>query len=334
MGYNSILKDKLVSIIVPVYNIDTYIASCLNSILNQTYKNIEVIIINDGSTDKTSSICKKYALNDSRIILINQDNAGVSMARNRGLSLAKGEYLTFIDGDDYVYETYIEKLIVNAIDNLADISVLSYLEKWQKKDIQYGGTGNIIVYNNQEALEDFLTEKNIKQSICCKLYKKEIYEAHRFRTDMKVAEDKYYNLETFMASNVICYEDSCEYVYRMRTGSAVKGSFSFKNIDAVNIMEQAKDRVLKTYPTLKKEAEKMYYIECFNVLKSYAVCNYKMEYEEYIKNYVSSIKHANFKEQYTIMNSKERLYMILLKISPVFFITYNQIIIKVKKLIR
>lgn len=334
MEYNSISKDKLVSIIVPVYNIDTYIASCLNSILNQTYKNIEVIIINDGSTDKTLSICEKYALNDSRITLINQENAGVSMARNRGLSLAKGEYLTFIDGDDFVYETYIEKLIVNAIANRADISALSYLEKWPKKEIKYGGTGKIIVYNNQEALEDFLTEKNIKQSICCKLYKKEIYEAQRFRTDIKIAEDKYFNLETFMASNVICYEDSCEYVYRMRSGSAVKGSFSFKNIDAVNIMEQAKDGVLKSYPNLKKEAEKMYYIECFNVLKLYAAYSSESDYKEYMKKYIFSIKEANFKEQYALMNSKERLYMILIKISPVLFISYNRIIIQVKKLIR
>lgn len=102
------MEYPLVSIIVPVYNNEKYIERCLNSILNQTYTNIQIIVINDGSTDNSYKICKKYAEQDNRIFLISQKNSGVSSARNTGLKEAKGEVLSFIDSDDWVHERFIE----------------------------------------------------------------------------------------------------------------------------------------------------------------------------------------------------------------------------------
>ena len=95
-------NSPLVSIIVPVYNVANYIGECLDSLLNQTYRNIEIILINDGSSDESEKICKEYLVNDPRIKYVYQDNAGLSMARNRGIDLATGEYLTFVDSDDYI----------------------------------------------------------------------------------------------------------------------------------------------------------------------------------------------------------------------------------------
>ena len=103
--------DKLVSVIVPVYNVEEYVEECIVSIINQTYKNLQIIVIDDGSTDKSIDICRKYAKNDSRIEIVSQKNSGVSAARNAGLNFAKGEFVTFIDSDDYVDHDYIETLI-------------------------------------------------------------------------------------------------------------------------------------------------------------------------------------------------------------------------------
>ena len=114
------VKNELVSIIVPVYNVEKYIDQCLNNIINQTYRNIEIIIINDGSTDNSYNICKKYASQDPRVIFLSQENKGVSYARNEGILCSHGEYITFVDSDDYIELNYIGCLI-NAIEENIDL---------------------------------------------------------------------------------------------------------------------------------------------------------------------------------------------------------------------
>lgn len=120
-----------VSIVIPVYNNESYVEKCIRSVLEQTYRNLEIIIINDGSTDKSGEILQKLAEEDKRILLVTQKNAGVSAARNKGIELATGEYLTFIDGDDYVDSDYIEKLYCCACEKKADMVIcgVTYVDK-------------------------------------------------------------------------------------------------------------------------------------------------------------------------------------------------------------
>ena len=117
------IDNPKVSIIIPVFNGEPFLDRCLSSVINQSYNNIEIIIINDGSTDNTQSICESYSKNDPRVIIINKKNEGVSTARNVGLDTAVGDYIYFVDADDYVLEDGIEKLVKKAIDNAADIIV-------------------------------------------------------------------------------------------------------------------------------------------------------------------------------------------------------------------
>ena len=126
---------KKISVIIPVYNVEKYLETCLNSVINQTYKNLEIIIINDGSTDNSLSICKKYEKLDKRIILIDQDNKGLSGARNVGIKKATGDYIHFLDSDDYINLNYYEKMI-EALDNTdADMVVGGfYYEKYAAKN--------------------------------------------------------------------------------------------------------------------------------------------------------------------------------------------------------
>ena len=115
------MNNDLISIIVPVYNVEKYIVRCLESILSQTYKNIEVIIVNDGSVDKSGEICERYAKKDNRIKLINKSNGGLSDARNKGIDQANGIYITFVDSDDYISQNYVEILYKLIKENNADI---------------------------------------------------------------------------------------------------------------------------------------------------------------------------------------------------------------------
>ena len=112
-----------VSIIVPVYNVEKYLKRCLESLVNQTLKDIEIICVNDGSTDGSLAILNEYVRNDDRIVVINQENSGQSVARNRGIDVAKGEYIGFVDSDDWVCEDYFERLHNSAIQNNAEIAV-------------------------------------------------------------------------------------------------------------------------------------------------------------------------------------------------------------------
>jgi len=126
--------NELISIIVPIYNVEIYLEKCLNSIINQTYKNIEILLINDGSSDNSLRICKKYQKKDKRIVLINKKNGGLSSARNAGIDKASGNYLLFIDSDDYIEIDMIEKLYNNIKSNNADISICNFFITKKNKD--------------------------------------------------------------------------------------------------------------------------------------------------------------------------------------------------------
>ena len=116
----------LVSIVVPIYNAENYLTKCIYSIIKQTYKNIEIILVNDGSTDNSLKICETFALNDKRIIIISQKNMGVSTARNIGINVAKGEYISFVDSDDTIEDNYIQELVDNSNSGKVDVVICGY----------------------------------------------------------------------------------------------------------------------------------------------------------------------------------------------------------------
>ena len=134
-----------ISVVVAIYNVEKYLEKCIQSIIFQTYKNIEIILVNDGSTDNSLNICKKYKSEDSRIIIINQENQGVSVARNNGIDRASGEYILFVDGDDYLRTDIIEKLLNNADDNdIIAVNKLILLSEWKILYSDWRAMGKII----------------------------------------------------------------------------------------------------------------------------------------------------------------------------------------------
>lgn len=191
----------LVSIIVPVYNVENYLKACLDSILNQSYKNLEIILSNDGSRDNSYEICKEYAKKDSRIVLINNDNMGVAHARNCGIDISTGKYIAFIDSDDVIDKRYIE-LLINAIkvENY-DLSICTYMDIYMEKERkQKKIEKNLLSEEEQSKLtgvfkDDFYILKWYMNHVYEKLYKADIIRKNniRFNEKMMIAEDLIFN---------------------------------------------------------------------------------------------------------------------------------------------
>lgn len=178
--------EKLVSVIIPIYNTGERLYPCLDSILAQTFKNLQIILINDGSTDNiTKGICESYAQKDSRILFIDKENGGEGSARNRGLEESKGDYICFMDSDDYVVPEFIEKLYEQQ-EQGAELSICGFAEL--KGDVVINKTqGNIQVMNQAEAMESLLTETSFKGYVWNKMFRREIIEKYNLRFDVSIA---------------------------------------------------------------------------------------------------------------------------------------------------
>lgn len=226
----------LITIIVPVYNVKKYLKECLDSIINQTYKNLEIILVDDGSPDNCGKICDEYAKRDKRIKVIHKENGGLSSARNAGLDIAKGEYISFIDSDDYVAENFIEKLYLLCIQNNADIAECDF--------IRFENEINLLEQEENLDIYSAYDRKHIiymKHSIACnKLYKKYLYEKLRFPIG-KTNEDEFtiYKI-LYSCKNVTVFTNLKLYYYRYNPQSIMGRTFNIKRLDALEALEERK----------------------------------------------------------------------------------------------
>ncbi|MDR1460052.1 MAG: glycosyltransferase [Campylobacteraceae bacterium] len=171
------LKQPLISVIVPIYNVERYLEKCLNSIINQTYKNLEIILVDDGSPDNCGKICEEYAKKDNRIRVVHKSNGGLSSARNAGLDIANGEYIAFVDSDDYIAENMYEDLINIARKEMSDIVISSFY--YVKKNGIFPYENNLGGLDKNEILYQFLTDR-YHSTICSKFFKAALFEHIRF----------------------------------------------------------------------------------------------------------------------------------------------------------
>ncbi|HFR3748977.1 TPA: glycosyltransferase family 2 protein, partial [Streptococcus suis] len=225
------MPKSLVSIIVPVYNAEKYLIECLDSISNQSYENIEVILLNDGSTDGSKDICQRYVENDSRIVLINKDNSGVSSTRNMGLYLAKGEYITFVDSDDYIESTMVEKLLRSIKENKSDFSICGHRMTGNKRGFNDSKRlSEITVAPSREFLKAIITTGNnrIWGYSCRIMYSKKIIDINnlQFDTQKIIAED---------------IEFLCKYIALCSTGSVVNEELYIYRIHQESVTNRYKE---------------------------------------------------------------------------------------------
>ena len=226
--------DLLISVIIPVYNVENYLEQCLNSIKNQTYKNFEVIIVNDGSKDNTEVICKRFSEDDSRFRYFSKENGGVSSARNFGLDNAQGNYITFIDADDWVVSNHLEILMDAIIKNNCEIAISSYMEFIENRaefliNI-YTNQGKHLLNFGKMNREKFLTDLpkllSINNSFSCavsKLFHSRLVENIRFDTNIIYAEDLDFYFKLYLKANDFVFVNAETYIYRQHDNSTTSG---------------------------------------------------------------------------------------------------------------
>lgn len=269
------MMNDMISLIVPVYNVEQYLPQCLNSIANQTYKNIEVILVNDGSIDGSLKICESYCEKHGWK-LISQKNQGLSAARNAGLEVATGEFIAFCDSDDWLDSNMISTMMFNAEKNEADIVECGI--RWIFPDCQKEENfGESLVLDAKKALEYYLLQsKKIHSAVCCKIYRTELFKSIRFPIG-KLHEDGFFTYQIMYAAKSYMILDYVGYNYRQnREGSIMSSNIKPKNItDVTELMEQRVDFFERKDEIKLAEMAKAYYfrttltnyVTAVNVLK-------------------------------------------------------------------
>ena len=248
------MTSPLITVIIPVYNVKQYLRRCLDSVIEQTYKNLEIIIVNDGSTDTSEKICAAYKSKDERIILINKDNGGLSDARNAGLNIASGDYIFFIDSDDYVSCDIVRILCRDAKENNADIAVASFqnFNETTPKKLD-GCNGKTKVLDTKEALESMLYQKDCTNSAWGKLYKRKLFNNIRYPKG-KTCEDIPVTYRLFARAKKITMNSSKLYYYYQRSSSIINSPFTLDRFDALKFTSDETAFIREKYPEILKSA--------------------------------------------------------------------------------
>lgn len=302
----------LISVIIPVYNVEKYLNKCIDSVIKQDYKNIEILIVNDGSTDNSKEIGTYYEKKDERIKLINIENSGVSNARNIGIRSANGKYITFIDSDDYVEKDYVSELYKMCTKNKADISICgiqSYAPKYEKI-FKKNKTINKLL-TTEEAIVAMLDERLYYANVCAKMYKISILKNVEFDVNLKIGEDLKFNIQVFERANkVFVNTEKLLYNYLIRKNSVTRNEFNEMWMGEIDLCEQIIEKEKKTNFNIYSYAIKRYirinYSCILKTIKAKGNNNEYLKLKENILKYKEHGIYKNFK-----LKEKLKLFLVL-----------------------
>lgn len=281
----------LISVIITVYNLECYVSRCIESVINQTYRNLEIIIINDGSIDSSLKMCNKYAIKDNRIRIISQDNQGISIARNKGIDISNGEYIMFVDGDDYLEVDAIEYLYNNVNIYKCDISICNVNYITPNESICYNNNDFGIFKNMPRILDGYDKDlKYIKHNVnlvCNKLFAKQLFNCIKFPYNRKIHEDVYTIwMLVHSAKRIIILPDS-KYNYVQRAGSlSCPVGFNSKRFDGLDGYLERFICIESLYKNYDEEIEKISRKQLFSCLLSLAYEAYSYErFDKYLDEF-------------------------------------------------
>lgn len=270
------VNDSLVSIIVPIYNAEKYLDSCIQSVLRQTYTNWELILIDDGSTDKSRRIAEEYGFADERITVFHQKNLGVSLARNQGIDEATGNYVVFLDADDELIEDCLAKTVNIAEETNADVVAGRSCENQELFQDR-------IIWTGAEALENSLKDHLFTYSACAKLIRREFIGKTRFTPDIRINEDSYFVFQLLCKQNVFVLTNDVIYFYRANSESSSRTVFSEKYFDILKVSDLKYKKIEEQFPQMHDLAKNMLLKARMNVLRILAVRT-RDEYRDVEKN--------------------------------------------------
>ncbi len=246
----------MVSVVVPIYNTEKYLRQCIDSIVSQTYSNLQIIFVNGDSPDESKKICEEYAERDSRVTILCHENEGLSSDRNVGIDIAVGEYITFIDGDDFIAVNMIEDLVDAAKKEDADIAACGVIrceEYDTPDDVTFDQDDDFCeVYTGEEKMRVFLQGKKIGTTAWAKLYKTELFREIRYPVG-KNHEDVFTTYKLIHIANKVCHINSAGYAYRKNMSGLSKG-FSMSRLDSIRGKIEIARFVEDNYPNLINEA--------------------------------------------------------------------------------
>lgn len=269
------MDEITISVIVPVYNLEREISRCLDSILAQTHRALQIIVVNDGSTDNSAEIINTYAARDSRVEAVHRENGGVVAARECGISRARGEYVGFVDGDDEIEHDMYARLLSNAVKYDADISHCGYQMIFPDGRVsRFHATGELAVQARITALKELLSGERIEPGLCNKLFRKSLLHSLFHNScaedavphDIRINEDLLMNYRLFSAAERSVFEDVCLYHYIVRASSASRSGISDNKIyDPIRV----KDIIRREADAeLREAAQRAYIGTCLSVYNS------------------------------------------------------------------
>ena len=323
----------MISVIIPIYNVEEYLEECLESIQHQTYTDIEVILVNDGSTDNSKEICERYCRQDNRFKLINQENQGLSEARNVGVRVSMGEYIFFVDSDDVIKTDILETLLPLMTE---DVDIVGCNHSSQKEDLTLQTNPNIVFQgNSSEALSNCLTYGPVKHFAWAKLYRRNIVEVVPFLKGL-LYEDVYTGVANLKFIRNIVIIDTIGYYYRIRPNSIVRQKYSKKNLDIFKVC----DSLLEEF----SNNEALPFIGRFTFIQiiEHLLYHKIKPQHPYYKIYQNHIeKYANYAKQSPDVLRSSKILRLYLKYPKYFsryifilYFKYISIVNRFKKIIR
>lgn len=308
----------MISVIVPVYKVEKYLEKCVNSICSQSYSDLEIILVDDGSPDNCGKICDEMALNDQRIRVIHQKNQGLAAARNAGLAIAQGKYVAFVDSDDTI-ENGAYLMLHNMIEHYdTDIAICEcrkVKENELLKQVEYSNYNDKLLDNNK--LWD-LVFGQLNNSSCNKLYKRSLLNDLQFPEKVVHGEDLLFNIEYLVKCNTGVYNEAPVYNYLSRNNSITRSSFNESVFFEIVAKDKAKDLVKKYMPVQMSKAELFCFRARMNVLRSVYAADNELRYQDkideikkYIKQQYRNVKRSLKKKEiieYKLFFSLPSLY--------------------------
>ena len=316
-------EEPLISVIVPVYNVEEYLRICVDSIINQTYENLEIILIDDGSKDNSGKICDEYMKKDNRIIVIHQENKGVSVARNTGIQKASGKWVSFVDSDDWLEKNFVECLYENAIKYNSDVVFSGYNKVYKNSISKINFDGNITKYSKYEFLEKVLNVQTGFGFVHMKLVNSKFLKGIFFDEELVVAEDALFSIQLCENDLNFLHVPNSLYNYRVNKNSVVRRFDENYDKKYLKSMIKIKEYLTKNYSNDKNILQNFdnfvgYHIMlilvnyCFHpqnngnslkLLKN--ICNIDL-FKDAIKN--SNYKELSITRKITLFTIKYKLY--------------------------
>ena len=256
------MEQPLISVIVPVYKVEPYLDKCISSIVNQTYKNLEIILVDDGSPDNCPAMCDAWAEKDSRIRVIHKTNGGLSDARNAGMTVATGELMAFVDSDDWIAPDMYEYLYQRLTEDNSDIAACGVQMVWEDKKLcrMLTRAGNCVL-NHEEAMRAIIEESWLKQPVWYKLYKTDLIRDILFPMG-NCHEDVFWSYQAVGSAKKVSVSDHVGYYYLQRGGSIMGAGYSLKRLDAVEAKVQRCAYIQERFPALSPLAIKDLWFTC------------------------------------------------------------------------